>query len=181
MTPTPFTSIRTAHPTRTRLAAVTAALAGATLLLAGCGDKSNDDAAPAAKQDAPAAEQTAPPTNSAWQSESMEFLIIDGSDVTFIDTDDESYDAAIRDIKSDQIEEAPDPSSAKTKAGYSVTHGTLNDEMDTVVWDEDSYLPMDTSDIAITSDTVDLDDDLPYVPLDSDQAKAERESWNPVA
>ena len=125
---------RTAHVTRTKLAATTVALAG--LALTACGN-SGDHAGSSAS----AAGQSASGTYISAEAHSGNMVIIDGSKITYLSLRASPKDKcallskAFKDIDSGTL--APSDDSDKDRYELEST-GTISDNKTAVLWDDDN-------------------------------------------
>jgi hypothetical protein len=171
---------RTAHVTRTKLAAATAALAG--LALTACGSSNGDNAGSSAGGDS----KSAGGTYISADAHSGNIVIVDGSKITYLSLHASPKDKcalltkAFRDIDSGTL--APSDDSDEDRYELEST-GTINENKTAVLWDDDNGTftgkKAGTGSIKIEPGMTTLEhifdpqakDDV-LVPRDSDQGKA---------
>ncbi|MEU6261802.1 hypothetical protein [Saccharopolyspora shandongensis] len=167
-----MTTTRTAHVTRTKLAATAAALTGLTLMLTACGGSKTDGGA----------------YLSITDGQHGSIVTIDGNKITYIDTVADTDSAkcnlinqALKDIENNAIT----PGGSASKGTYEVVStGTINEGRTSVIWDDGNGFRRTgtapkTGSLLIQGDqiTIDyvfhksLDQDM-LVLADSDQGKA---------
>lgn len=173
-------TIRTAHVTRAKLAAASAALAG--LVLTACGSTSDDHADSSAGSDG----NSNGGTYISTDAHSGNIVIVDGSKITYLSLHASSKDKcalltkAFRDIDSGTLV----PSEDSDVDRYEVeSTGTINENKTSVLWDDDNGTftgkKAGTGSIKIESGMATLEhifdpraEDDVLAPRDSDQGKA---------